>query len=43
MVGLIEVGDDTSNTETLKAVKLVGAAKKRMAELFAQAEGGAAQ
>jgi pseudoazurin len=43
MVGLIEVGDDTSNIETLKAVKLVGAAKKRMAELFAQAEGGAAQ
>lgn len=43
MVGLIEVGDDTSNLEALKAVKLVGSAKKRMAELFEQAEGGAAQ
>lgn len=43
MVGLIQVGDDTSNLETLKAVKLIGSAKKRMAELFAQVEGGATQ
>jgi len=43
MVGLIEVGGDTSNLESLKAVKVVGAAKKRMADLFEQAAGSAAQ
>ena len=42
MVGLIEVGNDISNLDKLKSVKLVGAAKKRMADLFEEAEKGQA-
>lgn len=38
MVGLIEVGGDVSNLDALKAVKLPGAAKKRMAALLEEAE-----
>jgi pseudoazurin len=43
MVGLIEVGDDISNLDKLKGVKLIGMAKKRMAELFEEAEKGQGQ
>ena len=37
MVGLIQVGDDTSNQADIEAVKLPGKSKTRMEELLAEA------
>lgn len=37
MVGLIEVGDAPANVDAVKAAKLPGKSKPRMAELFAEA------
>jgi pseudoazurin len=41
MVGLIEVGDDTSNLDAIKALKMPGKAKARMDELLGQVGGTA--
>lgn len=42
MVGLIQVGDDTSNIEAVRSTNLPGKAKTHMEELLAQAEAGGA-
>jgi pseudoazurin len=42
MVGLIQVGDDTSNLEAVQSVNTPGRAGDRMAELLAEAEAGGA-
>lgn len=39
MVGLIQVGDNATNLEGIKAVKMSGKAKARMDELLAQVSG----
>jgi len=41
MVGLIQVGDDTSNQADIEAVKLPGKSKTRMEELLAEAAASA--
>lgn len=40
MVGLIQVGDDTSNLDAVKEAKMPGKAADRMEELLAELEGG---
>jgi pseudoazurin len=42
MVGLIEVGDDTSNIDAIKGLKLPAKAQARMTELLSEAESGGA-
>lgn len=40
MVGLIQVGDDTSNLEAVQEAKMPGKAEERMEELLEELEGG---
>ena len=40
MVGVIQVGDDTSNLQTVKTAKMLGKSKKVFGEIFAKMEAG---